>query len=46
MSDDESDEDDGVFLDLYERFPDWDDALAPFVRTRLSNNSENSQKWG
>ena len=28
MSDDESDEDDDVFLDLYERFPTWDDALA------------------
>jgi hypothetical protein len=28
MSDDESDEDDDVFIDLYERFPTWDDALA------------------
>ena len=28
MSDDESDEDDDVFIDLYGRFPTWDDALA------------------
>ena len=28
MSDDESDEDDDVFLDLYEQFPTWDDTLA------------------